>query len=199
MTPNSFKQGIGCAICSKKDPETTRIKFENIVMESGGRIVGEYINANTPVAIICIEDHQGNPIPNSVINCGQGICRGCSGRDPKVAEVKFIENIAKLGGTLIGKYVSAETPVEVLCPNGVHICTPTPHSINNGKGICFKCSHGQYNAEMEFTAKIIELGGKILSSYKDVDTPVVVICKKWSYMLCNSSKCEIRVFFLPCV
>lgn len=182
MTPDNFKQGKGCAICSGHDPISARLWFENRVKELGGTLVGKYVDAHIPVSIICEDGHPTSIIPNN-LKSGQGICRACAGLDPKVAEQKFINRVKELGGTVIGKYSYSHIPVEALCPIG-HICTPTPQNVNRVQNICLKCSSGQYEAELNFIARVNQLGGKIMSPYVNNYTPVDVLCK-------NNHECSI--------
>jgi hypothetical protein len=53
--------------------------FHRRVNELGGRVVGDYINAKTPVRCVCLEGHDCAPQPSDVTS-GQGICRVCAGK-----------------------------------------------------------------------------------------------------------------------
>ena len=52
---------------------------------------------------------------------------------------RFIRNIKKLGGEVIGEYTGAYKTVKCKCKNG-HICHPTPKHIQQGVGMCIICA-----------------------------------------------------------
>ena len=67
------------------------------------------------------------------------MCLKCVNLCPKQAKDNFYNNIKKLGGKVIGEYVNSSKSVECECEKG-HKCYPIPSSIQQGCGMCPKCS-----------------------------------------------------------
>lgn len=130
-----------CKRCAGMDPETAELAFRNRVKELGGVVIGPYVKADMPVEVICAEGHTCRPRPGSV-NAGQGLCKTCAGQDSSVAEANFRGRITDLGGTVVGAYSNAHTPVHVRCREG-HDAYPRPNTVRNGQGICATCVHGR--------------------------------------------------------
>jgi hypothetical protein len=63
----------------------------------------KYINAITPVAVKCKEEHLISINPNHLKN-DQDICITCNGRGSEVAKQKYFNRIAEMGGRVIGEY-----------------------------------------------------------------------------------------------
>jgi hypothetical protein len=139
--PNSIRSGNGmCKICAKNDPKTSKINFITTIEEKlNGKVMGEYKGCDTPVACICKYRHICNPTPHS-IQQGQGMCLICVKRDSETSKQNFINTIeVKFGGKVIGEYIKNNIPIECICKYG-HNCNPTPHSIQQGQGMCNRCS-----------------------------------------------------------
>jgi len=105
------------------------------------------------------------------------MCSRCAGNDSETAKKKFHDNIKKLGGTVIGKYINSSTQVECRCSEG-HTCNPHPSSIQQGGGMCITCSNNSEIAKHNFYTNIKELGGKVIGEYEGKDIPVNCICSK---------------------
>lgn len=167
-------QGV-CAICAKRDPATAEAAFRARIAELGGIIVGVYVNNRTPVSVRCKAGHECRPLPSSVQR-GQGICRICLGLDPAAAEAKFRARIAELGGTVMGPYVNADTPVLVHCAAG-HRCLPRPGNTLTW-GICKACvGLDPAVVKAAFQLRVKELGGQVVGRYINSKTPVLCRCK----------------------
>lgn len=96
-----------------------------------------------------------------------------------VARTRFLARVEALGGTVLGNYAGANTPVHVRCAAG-HECYPRPGGVNNrGRGICRVCA-GQdpATAEAAFRALVAELGGVVLGDYANNGTPVHIRCSQ---------------------
>jgi len=76
--PGYIRDGGGmCGICAGHDPEAAKQNFYNNIKNLGGRVIGEYKGADTPVDCICSEGHPCNPRPSD-IKQGHGMCKRCS-------------------------------------------------------------------------------------------------------------------------
>lgn len=77
---------------------------------------------------------------------GEGICRTCAGKDPKVAEAAFRKWIASMGASLLEPaYLGANEPHRVRCAAG-HLCLPRPKYQSQGNGICRQCAGKNHDA-----------------------------------------------------
>lgn len=184
--PGCIMRGRGpCRICGGNDPATTAHAFRVRIAELDGQVVGEYIDARTPVDCICPDGHPCQPRPGGVL-AGQGMCVSCGHVTRNAAKkergkVAFLKRIAELKGTLTGEYAGAHVPVSCICPAG-HLCWPTPHGLQRGYGLCDPC--GQLSrvvtrmsrSETRFRARIVGLGGQVVGPYVNSRTPVDCIC-----------------------
>jgi hypothetical protein len=178
VKPGFFRRSpLGCGLCPNKKLIKSRDEFIKIVMEKyNGTVVGEYKGNDVQIECLCKNGHNCYPIPHSV-KSGQGICLVCAGQCPKQSREKFINLIKALGGIVIGEYINVHTPVECECEKG-HICFPRPSEIQQGGGMCKKCSgHCQEQAKDNFIKSIENIGGKVIGEYIDAHTPVECVCK----------------------
>ena len=169
-------ESLQCIFCGtkKRVSRSMNALYESII-QLGGRIIGGYVNANTPVQCICSRGHICSPIPNN-IHKGQGMCATCSGNNGMSAAKEFIENIKRLGGTVIGQYINCYTPVKCLCRYG-HECSPQPGSIQAGQGMCRTCAGNDPEvARKIFEDNIKRHGGKVLGDYKNNHSIIECIC-----------------------
>jgi len=136
--PASVQQGHGiCRVCAGVDTATAEADFRARVEKVGGIVLGSYVNNKTPILVRCKAGHDSWPWPSSV-QAGRGICLTCSERDPVSAARAFHSRMAEMGAAVLGDYVNAHTPVLARCAAG-HDCTPTPHGVRKGRGICQVC------------------------------------------------------------
>lgn len=103
-------------------------------------------------------------------------CGACNGNCPVEAGKNFKNNVEEQGGKVIGIYVNKLTRVECECVEG-HTCHPIPDSIQQGGGICIKCS-GLCPQEVEknFIVGIENLGGVVVGKYVTRLIPVECLC-----------------------
>jgi len=93
------------------------------------------------------------------------------------AEAEFRERIAAIGGVVIGDYVNSKTPVECICPAG-HACRAKPNPVQQGQGMCKTCAGSDpLQAELNFRARVAELGGTVIGVYESSSTPVDYVCR----------------------
>ena len=180
-----------CRRCAGKEAASTTRQlaaaeagFRARVTEQGGTVTGKYVNSKTPVACVCKNGHQCQPVPNKVQN-GRRICPQCTIMDrPRTArsaaaEAVFRHHLTGRGATLLEPgWLGVMAPHHVLCENGHH-CWPRPHDVARGTGICRACA-GQDPAiaEARFRARVAEQGGTVTGPYKGANTPVSCVCKK---------------------
>lgn len=176
MPTSTTTRGIGiCRTCARQDPKVSEAKFRAAVEAQGGTVLGEYVNTNTPVRVLCAQSHECRPWPSYVYS-GGGICAICSGRARGLSGPAFRQRVADLGGTLLGDHVSTNTPVLVRCREG-HENRVIPKHVVKGTGICRTCA-GQDSrvAEATFLLAVQQYGGEVLGAYVNANTSVLVRC-----------------------
>ena len=142
--PSSIRRGQGmCRICAGIDSKTSEDNFRKRINELGGKVIGEYKTNRDKVQCKCKKGHICNPAPSD-IQQGHGMCRVCTGTDPKTAEDNFRKRINELGGFVIGKYINSKTKVKCKCEK-IHICNPAPSDIKQGRNMCLTCSRSGYS------------------------------------------------------
>jgi hypothetical protein len=91
------------------------------------------------------------------------------------AEKSFRATIEEAGGTVVGEYKNAKTPVACICSEG-HECSPTPTHVKNN-GWCQECAGNSSKAtEIKFAHKVVDLGGTMIGTYKNNKTRVLCVC-----------------------
>jgi hypothetical protein len=173
---NNHKLGQSCKKCPSITSKLAQNTFNKSILELGGRVIGEYINANTPVRCICPNGHECLTRPCNIQQNGS-MCIICSGRDSKTAEQNFRNRIRELGGQVVGEYKGNKKYVKCICPNG-HECNIKPNgSTQQGGGMCKTCSgHDSKIAEENFRKRIEELGGRVIGEYVRNSAPIECIC-----------------------
>lgn len=178
--PSNVKKGQGiCNKCLNRCPDQAATNFYNTIRENfHGIIIGEYINNSSPIECLCVNTHLCYPIPSS-IQQGQGICKKCANRCSEQSAQNFYNTIEqKLKGKVLGEYTKSNKSVACICINN-HICFPTPNSIQQGEGMCPKCSSRcPIQAEQIFRELVNNLGGIVIGQYINTDTRIHCQCNK---------------------
>lgn len=157
--PSAVLQGSGiCLPCRYEGWKVgPAAEFRVRVEKLGGTVLGEYVNASTPVLVRCKAGHERTAKPLQLTG-GNGFCAICTGQDSAIAGAAFLARMAAMGATVLGTYAGAHTPVPARCAAG-HGVLARPHDVRKGIGICTKCA-GQdpATAEAAFRARLAELG-----------------------------------------
>lgn len=176
--PWYVKSGGGpCKTCAGTDPKAAEAAFRKRVEELGGVVIQtEWRGTNEPSLVRCANGHECTPRPHHVMR-GTGLCLTCAGQDTKVAEVRFRQAVADLGGVVVGSWKNTHTRVRVRCAVG-HECTPIPHLVFRRGSICRTCGRRDPEASWKaFRARVRELGGVVLEpSWKGALNPHRVRC-----------------------
>ena len=175
--PHSVQQGDGiCITCAGRDPAAAEAAFLKRLAELGATPLYErWQGAAVGHRLLCAAGHESYSRPSDVRK-GDGVCRTCAGKDPRVAEAAFRARLADLGAELLEPYVNRKTPLSVVCAAG-HVCRPTPGAVMAGGGICRTCA-GQdpVVAEARFRGRLAELGAELLEPYINSVTPHHLRC-----------------------
>jgi len=167
----------GCDIDHKKDRKTMDF-IESCRKVHGYRLGYEntvYVRCSDKVIINCSIHGDFEQIANG--HKKGSACKACSGKCPKTAEKNFIDRIIELGGKVIGKYRTCDTPVECKCALG-HDCNPSPCNVKkDGIGMCRICAgNDSKTAEKNFRDKIQEIGGEVKGKYIKSINPLECKC-----------------------
>lgn len=140
------------------------------IKSSGGKVIGDYVNARSLMTFICKEGHKFKNTPDKIMGRGQW-CRKCYEKNAKGKYRTSFDDLKKIvtakGGNVISKkYAGVDTKVLIECGKG-HKWMVRPGSIF--KGLWCQMCMSQVNAEkmrlgIGEMQKIAERrGGKCLS------------------------------------
>ena len=144
--PRDLLRGRGvCRTCSKRDPAITEAAFRARLAELGATLLEpRYLGVHTPHRARCAAGHECRPRPHDALK-GDGICAVCAQRDPATVEAAFRARLAELGATLLEpRWLGVHTPHRIRCGAG-HECSPTPHSVLRGHGVCRRCAGKEWD------------------------------------------------------
>jgi len=182
-SPGDVLKGSGvCRTCAGRDPGAAGAAFLARVEELGATLAegAAYVDAQSPVALICKEGHPCRPRPTHVQQ-GHDLCAACSGMSSAATEAKFAARVAELGGELApgSVYVNNHTPVRLRCRRG-HRCAPRPHGVLAGQGLCARCyaQDCAAPAEAAFREAVALAGARFGPGavYVNSSTPVALLC-----------------------
>lgn len=133
--PGNIRDGHWCPVCGHGIERSIQELYK-IVINKDGKIVGEYINADTPLTIECMYGHQWKARPYS-IKAGY-YCPICAGNHKETALNKLQKVVQKKGGKILGNYINSKTVLEVQCDKG-HRWNPWPTHVVNNESWCPYC------------------------------------------------------------
>jgi hypothetical protein len=187
MSPSNFKRGKRCPICSRKKnalaPKMNifernikaKAEFYDSAKNAGWVVLGEYINSRTPVAMQCPNHHIRNRMMPYNFKTGTR-CGVCSSNDSSAAKTDFLDLVKREGWTTLGEYITTDTPIEMICPEG-HIRTKlTPHEFKRGTHCSVCYGNDALTAENEFRDLAMKEGWSIMGEYINNYTPIKMIC-----------------------
>lgn len=139
--PNDVQQGSGiCIVCTGRDTEKLWHAFKVRVAELGGVVLEDkWLGGDVPHRIRCAKGHEQAPWPRGVAS-GRGICRTCSGLDPRAAATAFWGHVEAQGGVVLEpKWLGDRRAHRVRCAKG-HEGTIWPTNVQRGSSICHTCA-----------------------------------------------------------
>lgn len=153
-----------------------RVRLE----ELGATLVEpEWLGSKAKHRAICAAGHPCTPTPHYV-RAGDGICMTCGGHDPAAAEAGFRARLTELGAELLEpRYLGARVKHRITCAAG-HEVFQMPNRLQQGTGLCRKCSGTDPGvAEERFRARVEALGGRVLyDKWNGTDQPHYVECRE---------------------
>lgn len=134
--------GAARAIPRKRDAEA---KFRRLIEENSGRVLGAYVNAQTPVAVQHLEcGRYSFPHPVSVI-AGCGFCQSCAAKKSNApVRGRNAERFRDLmerthGSQVLGEYRDSHTKVDVIHSCGRRVSIRPYHAFA-GHSPCRPCA-----------------------------------------------------------
>lgn len=140
-------------------------------------VMGRYINNKTKTTIRHVSC--GNEYfvrPNDFLS-SQSRCPFCYG-NLKKTHTQFVQEVKEATGDafmVLGKYVNADTPVEVLHLVCGHRFATIPDAFLRSRGCCSVCSGTKKKTTQGFVDEVIELVGdeyEVLGEYVNSKTPI---------------------------
>lgn len=164
----------GCNICSNRSKDHAEQEFYQLAQREGYIILSPYINADTPVHLLCPIFHIWKVRPSGFKSSGNR-CAKCFGNSPEQAQLDLISKLNNDGYSLIGPYINARTKVEILCPGG-HKTFIWPSHYGNGMK-CANCPEDRViRAANRFYKKLEDIGYKALDNYVVNDYKINIMC-----------------------
>lgn len=121
----------------ERSPRQIEERFQQVVEEKEGKVIGNYFNTKIKVLIECKEGHKWEATPQHIR--GGTWCKKCANVCPEQAEEKFWNLVQEKGGKILGLYVNADTKVLVECEDG-HPWEIRPQKLISKGQWCRKCS-----------------------------------------------------------
>ena len=130
MRVDSLRNGHRCGECYKEYNLSFVKAFNDIIEQLGGKVIGKYVNKDTPIEVICKNGHSSYPRPGNVRN-GQGICTICVNKDFNHTRESIKQKVKCLGGEILDDYKGIFTSIKIKCSCG-YISTIIPQQIQKG-------------------------------------------------------------------
>ena len=170
-----FENHNGCPVCRESDPQSSEDNFRRAVENLGGVVKGIYKGSNVHIECQCVNGHLCYPVPSRVKQ-RDTICSWCANRSVDKARIEFNERVVQAGGKVFGDYVNSRTRVTCVCIND-HLCFPEPTHVQQGGGLCRKCSGKcPEQSEENFRHYMTELGIVVIGKYRTTDHAIKCVC-----------------------
>ncbi|PFU37423.1 hypothetical protein COK86_28900 [Bacillus cereus] len=153
--------------------EKVKLVFIEGCQKRGYTILGEYVNCDTKVSLLCPSGHEWKVKPSKF---KEGVnCRKCMGKCPEEVKKIFLKSCQDRGYKILGKYVDSRTKVKLLCPSG-HEWEVTPSEFKRGTN-CKNCiSKLTKKLRKEFFDLCNSRGYVVLDKYVNSNTKVSLLC-----------------------
>lgn len=178
--PSSVKSRSWCPKCAGLERGTIE-EMKLLAAAKGGKCLStKYVNSKTKLRWQCVEGHQFNTTPGSIIN-RDSWCPKCSKRDKGTIDEMRALAKSKNGKCLSEVYVTSLTKLQWECDKG-HKWFAIPSAINSGSW-CPKCGGSERGTIEEMQKLAQDKNGKCLSTeYKNSWTKLSWQCidgHKW--------------------
>lgn len=183
--PSNLKKGKGCPKCAiKNNANNKKIKAQekllSYVSNCDFKIIGEYVDAKTPIHCKCsICNHEWYPFPGNILK-GQG-CPECGNKSKSKKLSKSKEDVEnKLPDNIeLINYIRSGEKALFRCKVCSHEWFAIPSNVINKQSGCPKCS-GRIKTDKEFKKELLKINPNItvLENYKTAITKLKCSCNK---------------------
>ena len=188
-TPARILQGIGCEMCRKDKFRKVRCKTHKQYIKEieeinpNIEVVGEYIDAKTPIKHYCKKHNifwDSHP-DNILKGCG---CVECGkekiGDKNRKSHEQYVDELQRNNSNIavVGVYINANTPILHRCLIDGYEWDVSPANILFGKG-CPKCSNNIKRTHEEYVNEVKKINPhiEVLEEYVNSNTPILHKCK----------------------
>lgn len=173
ITPNSYKGGRRCPMCSKRGKEYGELSLLQLIESNGHELLTSYVDAKTEVLIDFKCGHEPYSITPDSYKGGHG-CIKCANTCPEQAKDKLIKLVKENGHELLSEYKSTHEKVliDFKCGHKPHWISPSKYKTGRW---CPKCPDvTQIGAKNRFIKKMDEMGYTALTEYETLDKKVLI-------------------------
>ena len=185
VLPMNILKGHGCPKCSgtiKKTNEQYAKELQEI--NKNIIVIGEYINAKTPILHKCLVDgYEWLASPSNLLRVkGCPICGNKSNGDKlRKSHEEYVCECKTLHPNIevLGTYINAKTPILHRCMIDGHEWPVAPSHILTGTG-CPKCANNIKRTHEEYVQLLTRCNPTIeaIEEYIDANTPILHYCTK---------------------
>ena len=186
--PTNILRGHGCPMCAGNLLWTTEQYVEAVKnINPNVEVMGEYINATTPILHKCkIDGCEWEARPYAILRGDR--CPKCTGNKKRTTE-EYKQELANINPDVevIEEYINSTTPILHKCKIDGHIWCAAPNNMLNGRGcpVCkfrklsklFSRTHEEYVKEVTECNPDIE----VIGQYINARTPILHRCKLDGY------------------
>jgi hypothetical protein len=162
--PSNVLRGQGiCKTCAGNDTDATHPRFLAALADAGAKPApkARWAGVDQPYLIVCAQGHHSSPRPHHVLG-GSSLCTTCAGRSSAQVHERFLSRVTELSGRPAGSahWNGVNQPYRLVCAQG-HRCSPHPHKVLSGGGLCRTCaSRDSDAAHAQFLARVAQHGAK---------------------------------------
>lgn len=191
-SPSSLLQGHGCAKCSnvlKRDASEFKKSMQKKYFKSNIIILGDYINANTPILCQCKKCKiTWNARVNTLMKGTH--CPQCDSKKRLKTTNYFKQEVEKINPLveILGDYKQAHKKIQTKCKKCGYEFYASPHSLLQGHG-CPQCAKikisnclRKSNEDFLKELKSIQPDINILEEYEKSNKPIKCSCKNCNYI-----------------
>lgn len=148
------------------------------------QVTGEYVDANTPVGVLCLVCNTTGRTRLSVLRRGGGGCRRCgvskANEKKRTPGDQVRSELLAAGLEMLGDYVNKTTPVYARCMTCGHEAEIWLSTVHRGGG-CTPCSYDRRSRRLRtdpglIRAELLAAGFQLIGIYINNSTTLELIC-----------------------
>lgn len=183
VIPSSILRCVGCPRCSGSE-RYTQDEYVRRVAEVNPNIevIGEYVNANTPILHKCKVDGYGWHAAPSQILFGKG-CPKCAGVAKKTHE-EYVDEVAQINSDIevVGIYDGSMTKILHRCKIDGFEWYAAPNHILRDRG-CPRCAGNEKYGHEEYVRRVAEINPdiEVIGTYIGNNNKILHRCKAYGH------------------